>query len=279
LSTAHIASLHCYPLKSARGLSPASARLLPTGLEHDREWLIVDEHDHFITQREVPLLATLDVRVVEDQLQLSATAQPPLTVPASDAGTLRRVRIWRDHCAALDCGDETAGWLRHWLGLPLRLVRFDRREPRYCNSQWTGAIRATHQFADGYPVLVVNAASLSDLNTRMARALPMERFRPNMVLDDLPPWAEDRILELHSDDLRLRLVKPCTRCIITTTDQSSGARDSDEPLRTLRGFRYDEQLHGVTFGWNAIVLAGSGGTLRVGQQLDVKWRPAARANS
>jgi uncharacterized protein YcbX len=273
-----IVSLHVYPLKSARGLSPAAARLLPTGLEHDREWLIVDEHDHFVTQREVPLLATLNVRVVEDRLQLSATGQRPLTVAAGDAGTLRHVRIWRDHCAALDCGDEAAGWLRHWLGLPLRLVRFDRREPRYCNSQWAGATGATHQFADGYPVLVVNAASLHDLNTRMARALPMERFRPNIVLDDLPPWAEDRILELHTDELRLRLVKPCTRCIITTTDQSSGTRDSDEPLRTLRGFRYDAQLQGVTFGWNAIVIGGDGAMLSVGQRLNLTWRaPASSA--
>ena len=278
MSTARIASLHCYPLKSARGLPLNAARLLPTGIEHDREWLLVDARDRFMTQRELPQLATLDVQVSHDSLQLRAPARPPLAVSLRVAGAARRVRIWQDECAALDCGDEAANWLSTWLGQPLRLVRFDAHVPRHCDRQWTGAISAPSQFQDGFPLLVANAASLDDLNARMAHPLPMERFRPNIVLDELPAWADDRILELHTDAVRLRLVKPCTRCIITTTDQTSGVRDSDEPLRTLRSFRYDPQLPGLTFAWNAIVIEGAGAMLSVAEHFNVAWRaPASSA--
>ncbi len=240
---------------------------------------MVDAHGRFMTQRELPRLATVQAQLRGDTLHLSAPAQPLLPVNAAINGSSRRVRIWQDECAADDCGDAAAQWLTTCLGQPLRLVRFDQRAQRPSSRQWTGEFSAVNQFSDGFPLLVANSASLADLNARMQHALPMERFRPNLVLDGLAAWEEDHILELRRGAVRLRLVKPCTRCIITTTDQLSGVRDTDEPLRTLRGFRYDQELRGVCFAWNAIIIAGVGATLAVGEQFEIVERPRASGGS
>ena len=276
MSTARIAGLYCYPLKSARGLSLRSARLCDTGIEHDREWLIVDARGRFVTQREQPRLATLQVLLPADQLQLQAPGQPPLALQQAFTGTPCRVQIWRDECAAIDAGDQAAHWLSTWLGGDFRLVRFDRAQPRYSSRDWTGDIDAPTLFSDGYPLLVLSQASLDDLAARAGRFFPVERFRPNLLLDGVEAYAEDRIDELVIGDVRLRLVKPCTRCIITTTDQESGARDGEEPLRTLRGYRHDARLQGVTFAQNAVVLDGIGSLLTVGQPVSYTLRRPRR---
>jgi uncharacterized protein YcbX len=272
LDQAHISALYVYPVKSARGLTPTDVPLVHTGFEHDRQWLVVDERRRFLTQRELPLLATLRPALAGDTLMLDAPTRTPLTLAARTERDSCRVRIWGDECAAFDCGDTAANWLSTWLGRKLRLVRFDTRSLRLSNSGWTGSVAAPNLFTDGYPILVANTASLADLNARMGRELPMERFRPNIVLDGLPPYAEDRIAELHCGDVQLRLVKPCVRCSITTTDQKLGALDGDEPLRTLKSYRHDRQLNGVTFAQNAIIVSGVGARLRVGDRFSLVWR-------
>lgn len=129
-----------------------------------------------------------------------------------------------------------------------------------------------NRFTDGFPLLALSNASLADLNARLARPLPMNRFRPNLVLDGLEPYAEDCIDELYTDGVTLKIVKPCTRCSITTTDQDAAQRDGDEPLRTLKGYRYDPKLNGVLFGQNTIVVAGIGAILHRDQALQVRWK-------
>lgn len=272
MSGARIASLFCHPVKSARGLSLHSARLRDTGIEHDREWLVVDAHGRFVTQREQPRLALLQVGLPQDALRLDAPGQPPLVLSLSAPGTPCRVQVWRDECAAMDLGDAAAQWLSNWLGTALRLVRFDRNQRRLSSCEWTGNIEAPNLFSDGYPLLVLGQASLDDLALRAGRPFPVERFRPNLLLDGLAAYEEDRIDELAIGAVRLRLVKPCTRCIVTTTDPRTGARDGDEPLRTLRSYRHDARLQGVTFGQNALVLGGSGSLLTVGQPVTCTYR-------
>ena len=272
MSDARIAALYCYPLKSARGLAMATARLTATGLEHDREWMIVDAHDRFVTQREQPRLATLQITLSDaGRLHLSAPGQAPLTLEQAFAGATRRVRIWRDQCSAIAAGEVADRWLGGWLGEGHRLVRFDRSRPRLSDHDWTGAVDAPNLFSDGYPLLLLSRASLDDLAARAGRRFPVERFRPNILLDGVEAYAEDRMDELHAGAVRLKVVKPCTRCIITTTDQSSGERDGDEPLRTLRSYRHDARLQGVLFAQNAVVLEGVGASLHVGQA--VRWTP------
>jgi uncharacterized protein YcbX len=268
-ATPRIAALYCYPVKSARGWSLVSTTLVATGLQHDRQWMLVDERRRFLTQRELPQLATLEVALDGGQMQLHAPGQTPLRFASSASPELAklsacRVQVWNDECAAFDCGDPAAAWLSTWLQRPIRLVRFDECEARLSNPGFSGAIAAPNHFSDGYPLLVANRSSLDDLCARMGRELPMERFRPNIVLEGLPAYAEDEIRELQLGAVRLRLVKACTRCVITTTDQRSGERDGEEPLRTLKAYRFDPALKGVTFAQNAVIVSGVGAQLRVG---------------
>jgi uncharacterized protein len=268
-----VSGLFSYPIKSCAGIAHLSAPLDITGLRHDREWMLVNTRHspaRFITQREQPLLATVGVAVDDaGNLALSRSGADSITVakPSANANFMR-VKVWGSEVFGNDAGDLPALWFAALLGVNashIRLVCFHRAHPRECNSKYAGNAGAHTYFADGYPVLVTNQASLDDLNKRMGRdvvtsapgaanALPMNRFRPNIVLSGLPAWDEDHIDTIAIGDCVLQLVKPCVRCEITTTDQTSGTRLSDEPLNTLAKFRNNPDFGGVTFGWNAIVV-------------------------
>ena len=151
-----------------------------------------------------------------------------------------------------------------------RLVRFDPRRKRASDAAWTHGVEALNRFTDGFPWLLISQASLDDLNSRLPTPLPMNRFRPNIVIDGVPAYAEDSVDEFRMDGVTLTPVKACTRCAIPTTDQMTGERESDEPLRTLREYRFSRELKGVIFGQNLILLEGAGRELSVGQQAIVR---------
>jgi uncharacterized protein YcbX len=273
-----ITALNIYPVKGCRGIAVESARVAATGFEHDREWLITRPDGRFMTQREEPRLALIETALTETDLldrQLPGDATLRLRVPGgaelevlpAAAGREVEVTVWKDRCAAFDAGDEPAEFLTGYLGSPVRLVRFDARRKRPSNLDWTPGVEALNQFSDGFPWLLASEASLEDLNGRLQRKLPMNRFRPNIVVSGLPPFGEDRLHDLTAGPVRLRRAKPCTRCIVTTTDQATGTRDGTEPLQTLRQFRFDRELKGVVFGQNMILIEGAGAQLRVGQEL------------
>ena len=271
-AAARIESLHYYPVKSARGIELEHAVLSAAGLQDDRRWMLVSNAGRFVTQRELPRLALLCPHLSARELSLSAPKLPPISIPLSRRGERRRVTVWQDQCEAFDEGDEVAAWLYKFLARECRLVRFDESQRRLSERAWTGDVEAENRFSDGFPILALNAASLSDLNRRLAAPLPANRFRPNLVLSGLAPYDEDRIAELCGEGVRLKLVKPCTRCRITVTNQDTGEVEGDEPLRTLRSYRYDALLRGVCFGQNAIVIEGAGATLVRGQSLEIRWR-------
>ena len=262
-----IASLHVYPVKSCRGIERSAVAVTDAGLEHDREWMVVSPDGRFLTQREEPRLALIETQVDETRLRLSARGHSVLDVPLDLRGEPREVIVWRHHCVAHDQGEDSARWLSKLLDRPLRLVRFDPAHRRVSDRAFTGLTPGYSRFADAYALLIVSLASLADLNARLPAPLPMNRFRPNLVLDGIEPYGEDAIHELCAGPLTLRLVKACTRCTIPTTDQLTAARDPAEPLRTLRGYRWDPALRGITFGQNAIVVEGAGATLRKNQAL------------
>lgn len=272
-----VESLHVYPVKGCRGIDVARADVATTGLAvdgvADREWMVVDRAGRFVTQREYPQLALVATAARDGVLTLSAPGRPSLALDAG-AGATRDVVVWRSTVRGIDAGDEAAAWLSAHLGADVRLVRFDRTGTRPCNPDYAGDSGAHTLFADGYPVLVIGAASLADLNARMTArgfpALPMNRFRPNVVLSGLPPYEEDHLDTIVVGDVVLRCVKPCTRCQVTTTDQAT-AHVGHEPLRTLAGYRMDPRLPGVTFGMNAIVVAG-GRTLAAEARAAVGYR-------
>ena len=280
---ATIAALNVYPVKSCRGIGLDKARVAARGLvaatptteAGDREWMIVAPDGRFVTQRDDPRLALIGTSLAPGALVLSAAGVAPLAVSLeSRGGTAREVTVWNSRVPARDAGDAAAGWLAAVLGADLRLVRFDPAHRRPCNPDYAGDSGAHTAFADGYPLLVIAEASLADLNLRLAAkgvpVLPMNRFRPNLVLTGLEPYDEDHIDTLVTDGVTMKLVKPCARCAITTIDQDSG-QVGQEPLATLAGYRTDVRLAGVTFGMNAIVVAGEGRDVSVGDGVEAHF--------
>lgn len=269
---ARITALNIYPVKSCRGIGLDSATVETTGFTYDRQWMITRPDGRFVTQREVSRLALISTAIVDGHLQLHAPEVGTFAVELDHRGASVEVTCWKSQCAAFDAGDDAARWLEAYLGQPLRLVRFDPARKRVADPKWTGDVEALTQFSDGFPYLIASQASLDDLNSRLAKPLPLNRFRPNIVIDGVPAYGEDEAYEFSGDGISLRGVKDCTRCIVTTTDQDTGQRDGDEPLRTLRGYRLSRELKGVLFGQNVILAAGAGRQLRVGQELSVEWR-------
>lgn len=263
--------LYVYPVKSCAGIALTQARLGATGLLHDREWMVVDPAGKFLTQRETPALARVVTALTDTHLQLSTPDGARVAVPLGHEGELSTVGVWRSRVPAFDAGAAAAGFFSAWLQRPARLVRFDARHRRLSNRDWTGGLAAPNLFSDGYPLLVLSEASRLDLSVRVGRDLPLDRFRANLVLDGVPAYAEDHAAGLHLDaGVVLRLTKPCTRCIMTTVDQATGLPDGDEPLRTLKTYKYDAALRGVTLGRNAVLLPGAAGAmLRCGQALSL----------
>ena len=269
---ATLTDLHVYPIKSCRGIALERATLAPTGLVDDRHWMLVRPNGRFITQREHPRMALVTTELNAAGLTLRAPGMPSIDVARNGGGESRAVTVWKFDGRGIDCGDAIAAWISQFLETPLRLVMFDVSVPRVCSPDWTGETRAVTEFSDGYPILVISRASLAELNSRLPAALPMERFRPNIVIDGVNAYDEDRIHELRAGPVTLRIVKPCTRCAITTTDQQRGAVDGVEPLQTLKEYRFDKQLRGVAFGQNVIIVSGVGETLRVGQTFNIVWK-------
>jgi uncharacterized protein YcbX len=270
--TAVLAGLFIHPVKSAAGIACQSAVLGPYGLKHDREWMIVDPAGRFVTQREEARLALLRVAIQGGMLELANPQGPGPCLPLDHGGVPREVTVWRSQCAAFDAGDPVAQFLSDWLGRPLRLVRFDPRRERLSNHDWTGGRDVPNRFSDGYPLLVLSQDSVDDLAARVGRPLPVERFRANLVLGGTGPYAEDAADTLEAGDARFTLTKACTRCVITTIDPARGERDGEEPLRTLRSYRFDKALRGVVFGRNAYAIDGVGSELRRGMPVRLSTR-------
>lgn len=275
-ASATIVGLFVYPLKSARGIARETARLAATGFEWDRQWMFVNTQGIFLSQRTHPQLARLEPEITAEALVVRAPGRPPLEVPlgaaSDDGGERLTVSVHRDPCVGIDQGPGAARWASETLGEALRLVRVPADPARRANPAFAGATPAPMGFADGFPLLVCNEASLVDLNTRLRQPIPMERFRPNLVLSGLPAWAEDRIDSFTMGAVRLRLVKPCTRCTIPSIDQRTGLPATD-PAPALREFRFDAALRGVTFGENAVIDVGAGAEVRRGSQCRVTFIP------
>jgi uncharacterized protein len=280
-----IRALFVYPVKSCAAIALDGALLEAEGLKWDRHWMAVDENGCFVSQREYAAMARIVPEFVEGGVRLSmAEMASTLLLPFEPRGEARRVEatVWKDTFEALDEGDEAARWFSQAVGVPLRLVRFAPDVTRVCSQKWTQGVEVPTQFADGFPLLVTSEASLADLNTRLAQkgapAVPMSRFRPNIVVDGEGAFDEDFIetMTIDGDGVVLRFAKPCARCPITTIDQQTGLHDEawpTEPLDTMAAFRADPRVGGgLTFGQNAVVVAGAGTRVAVGAEVQWEWR-------
>lgn len=263
-----VTALYVYPVKGLKGIAPGVARCTALGLEHDRRWMVVDPSGEFLTQRDLPRMATVWTDLAANALELSAPDREPVQVPFGIGGEAMRVRVWNSLCDAVAVSAEADRWLSEYLGEACRLVHLPESSVRLSNPDYAGPGRRVG-FADGYAHLVIGQASLDDLNQRLAAkghpALPMNRFRPNIVVAGGAPYAEDGWGDLRIGTATLRGVKPCGRCQVTTTDQSTGEVRGPEPLATLATYR-DSTEFGVKFGMNCVTIAE--GEIRVGDALE-----------
>lgn len=257
-----------YPVKGMRGISLPFSAVERRGLALDRRWLAVDDEGVFLSQRNTPMLAQIQAEPIPGNgLRLTHLAQTLDVFPGSRRES---VTVWRDAVEALDTGDEAATWLSRVLGISCRLVSMDPQSVRTVDSAY-GQPQDEVSFADGYPLLVVTNASLAALNDAIQEAdplqprLPMERFRPNIVVDGTTAWAERSWTQIRIGTVPFRCVKPCARCLVTTTDQQTGERMGPEPLRTLTRL---QPLDGKPiFGMNLI--PDDVGTVSVGDPVTV----------
>ena len=244
-----ISAIHIYPVKSCCGISVTSARLDTWGLEYDRHWMVVNEDGRFLTQRQLPSLALVETALEPEFLRLSAPNLPDLRLPLSGIlGEEVDVVVWRDRCRAVDQGNEAAEWFSNHLGKTCRLVKMGERFSRPVDPDYAPQA-AQVNFADGFPLLVISEASLAELNTRLPAPMPMDRFRPNLVVSGCEPFAEDKWRAVRIGKVTFHGVKLCQRCIITTIDQMTGV-GGREPLITLGTYRGVKG--GVVFGQNLV---------------------------
>lgn len=278
---ATLSAIHLYPIKSCAGIALRCATLtrhgVMSGAVRDREWMVVDANGQFLTQREHPRMALIVPRLQAGTLSVSAPGQLDLALELArpDPAQAKRlmVQVWDDRLAALDCGAAAALWFSQALGLPCRLVRSDPAAPRLASAQWTLDVAAPTLFADGFPLLVIGSAALADLNHRLVAAgraaLPMDRFRPNLVFDGIDAFEEDYAASFELGATRIKPVKPCSRCQIPATDQATGLLGPD-PLDILQSYRAKPELDGaICFGMNCIVQEGGAEFLQLGQEVGV----------
>jgi uncharacterized protein YcbX len=266
-----IQDLYIYPIKSLGGIRVDSSLVTDRGLAHDRRWMLVDENLRFLSQRECHRMALLQTAIDGAGIRVSLKTDPHQSFVVPFAPVSREsveVEIWDDRCAALAVSAEADRWFSRMLGLPCRLVYMPEETRRYVDPTYA-MNRDITSFSDGYPILAIFQESLDDLNARLAEKIPMDRFRPNLVLKDGNPYDEDRLGAFRIGDMIFRGVKPCARCVVTTIDQQRGTA-SAEPLKTLSTYR--QVNHKVMFGQN-IVVSGTG-NIRVGDHIqDLNWNP------
>ncbi|MET3980106.1 uncharacterized protein YcbX [Mucilaginibacter sp. UYP25] len=260
-----VSQLFIYPIKSLGGISLDTAQLTDRGLQHDRRWMLIDENNRFLSQRENAQLALFKIEVLTDALKVVYTADGTfINIPFVPLKPdMLEVVIWDDTCAGQLVSDAVDAWFTVKLGIPARLVYMPDEthratDPRYTNS---GSIAS---FSDAYPALIIGQASLNDLNSRLAEPLPMNRFRPNIVFEGGDPYNEDHMNHIRINGIDMYGVKLCARCVMTTIDQETLAK-SKEPLKTLAGYRRKGAK--ILFGQN--LAFRSTGIISVGDELSV----------
>jgi hypothetical protein len=259
-----ISSLTVYPIKSCAGISVTAWEVDAFGLRHDRRWMVVTPRGHFLTQRELPALARVKVTIQAPHLRITAAGAGELVTPLAPLGGRPvATQVWNDPMRVVAPDHLADQWFSDYLGHEVMLAYMPEAVVREVDRNFAPDGGRTG-FADAFPFLLIGEASLADLNARLATPLPMNRFRPNLVVQGSPPFAEDGWRRIRVGDIPMQVVKPCARCVITTTDQETLVR-TDEPLRTLAGYR--RQDNQVMFGQN--VMHYGTGILKVGDAVGI----------
>jgi len=262
-----VSELYIYPIKSLGGITLNNATLTDRGFEHDRRWMLVDDNNQFITQREVNAMALLKPQLTKQGLliQNSRVAGEELLIPFEPTmADTTMVTVWSNHCRAQRVSAEADAWFSKQLGISCKLMYMPDATNRFVDGRYAHNKEIT-SFTDGFPLLLIGQASLDDLNSRLATPLPMNRFRPNVVFTGGTAFLEDTMKQFEINGITFFCVKPCARCVMTTIDQQSAAK-AKEPLATLSTYRMKRNK--ILFGQN--LLYKGAGHITVGDPITIQ---------
>ncbi|XP_062193643.1 uncharacterized protein LOC133897087 [Phragmites australis] len=289
---ATVKSILIYPIKSCRGIAVPQAPITATGFRWDRQWVVVNSKGRAYTQRVEPMLALVEVELppeafAEDwhptpdaHMVIRAPGMYPLKIPlAVERATIDDVSVWEWSGSAYDEGSEAAEWFSTYFGKPSRLVRFKEvSEIRPTDPDYAQGYKI--MFSDCFPFLIASQGSLDALNEILKEPVPLNRFRPNILVDGCHPYSEDLWKTIKINNLTFLGVKLCNRCKVPTINQENGIPGT-EPTETLLTFRSDEALRPshknkrqVYFGQNlvckeSLTAKGKGNIIKVGDPVYV----------
>ena len=261
-----VSELYVYPIKSLGGIKLDSAELTDRGFQYDRRWMLVNEQNEFLTQREFPQMALLQTEITNSGIKVSQkkNMNENILVPFNIESNYKiTVRVWEDICEAILINDQFSDWFSDQLKIRCKLVYMPDDSIRRVDKQYAFNNETT-SFSDGYPILMISEESLADLNSRLINSLPMNRFRPNMVIKNVRPYEEDEMGQFDINGINFYGVKLCSRCVITTTNQDT-AEKNKEPLKTLATYRTKD--NNVYFGQN--VLYNGNGKINTGDTINI----------
>lgn len=277
-----ITEINVYPIKSLGKISLSSSVVEEKGLRNDRRLMLVDKNNELLSQREIPKMATLETALNENSVIVSAENFGRIKIPLEfDEETSEEifVKIWNDFCRALVAEKFVNEWFRDFLEIECRIVSMPAEERRPINKIFNRGNEIV-SFADGYPLLLIGENSLRDLNSKLEKPVPMDRFRPNLVAAGMEAFAEDNWKKIRIGRTIFRSTKPCARCSVTTVDQKTGVPDKSEPLKTLAAYRkasdvfpedfekMDLKENSVLFGQN-LVAENFGEEINSGDEIEV----------
>lgn len=286
-----LSELNIYPVKSLKGIPLKESQVEKRGLRFDRRWMLTDRDGMFFTQRETPKMAMVSIEVNGNGVVASVPGVEPISIPSEpDSGERMRVTVWQSVVDGISYRGAVSEWFSDVLERNCRLVVMPESSERHVAKEFDAGDDIV-SFADGYPLLLIGEGSLAELNERLhdrykdeefgeKLPLPMNRFRPNVVVEGSDPFAEDRWARVRIGEARFRVVKPCGRCVMTTVDQTRGEFDGKEPLKTMAEFRsakiafpktFESFGHGpnaVLFGEN-LIPENPGAVIRVGDEVEV----------
>lgn len=257
-----VSELYSYPLKSGKGISYQELVFTPRGPSFDRQWMVINNKNRFITQRQKARMCLIETSFIQDILILNAPGMSTLRL--SSYFDKINVVVWKDTVSSYDCGDEAAIWISRYLNTTgCRIVTMPKSTQRLVDTNYAQE-QQTVSFADGFPSLITSQASLDDFNQKLASPISMMNFRPNIVIGGCEPYAEDRWKELRINGIHFSLVKPCSRCVIPSIDPETGSKQHDI-LHALNKYRRRENA--TYFGQNA--LHDKSGAIRVGDSVEI----------
>lgn len=258
-----LSEIYIYPIKSLGGIKLSASEFGERGLKYDRRWMLVDQDNKFISQRQFPKMSLISTKITEDYLICSAPEFNDLKIPLIADGQSITVNVWRSYCQANVYEDKINNWFSDFIDSQVKLVYMPDSSRREVNPDYAVKDDIV-SFADGYPFLLIGQASLDDLNSRLEEKISMDRFRPNLVISGSEAFSEHNYQSVNIGDNKFFIVKPCERCVITTIDQSKGISSGKEPLKTLATYRKINNK--IIFGEN-IISQNKSGLLKIGDQV------------